>query len=153
MFFVPRDSYQLLRLRAQLLAIPASVQLSQRTPPSFAPAIRGDSELYGYWHIDDDSWLHDLVSGRERWVVLRYELVDPGHVGRKQTTPDLRVTARFPHPTWTKSKPSIAQVRVLFKQNEESDASEPFADAELARAPVTKPNAQDKKQFPRCRKA
>jgi hypothetical protein len=33
--------------------------------------------MYGFWHVDDDSWLNDLVSGRERWVVIRYELVDP----------------------------------------------------------------------------
>jgi hypothetical protein len=142
-FFVPRHRYQLLRLRAQLFAIPASVPLSQRTLPVFK-SISGDNELYGLWHIDDDSWLHDLVYGRERWVVLRYELVDPTNKKATQTSPDLRVTARFPNPTWTKKPPSDAQIEALFASpTQTSDASEPFGDAELALEPVAKPNAHD----------
>jgi hypothetical protein len=150
-FFVPRRNYQLLRFRAQLLAVPASVQLSQRNPPVFVQ-FRGDNELYGFWHIDDDSWLHDLVSGRERWIVLQYQLVNPEHKTLTRTNPDLNVTARFPHPTWSKRPPSAAQVEKMFVQNEESDASEPFADAELPLGAIATPNAADASRLPkRCR--
>jgi len=142
-FFVPRHRYQLLRFRAQLFAIPASVRLSQRSPPEYVP-LPGDNELYGYWHIDDDSWLHDLVSGRERWLVLRYELVDPGNTADRlkpaKTTPVtqvLHVLARFPNGTWGKSRPNAKATKALFEQpgainaQEPRDASEPFADSEL----------------------
>ncbi len=152
-FYVPRHRYQLLRFRAQLLAIPASVPLSQRTPPEFgALQHAGDNELYGLWHVDDDSWLHDLVAGRERWVILRYELVDPTRKAATQVTPDLRVTVRFPDPTWTKSQPPARQIEDLFARNQASDASEPFGDGELALEPVTKPNAHDEAKLQgRCR--
>jgi multisubunit Na+/H+ antiporter MnhB subunit len=151
-FFVPRRRYQLLRLRAQLFAIPASVPLSQRTLPVFK-TLKGDNELYGLWHVDDDSWLHNLVYGRERWVVLRYELVDPSNKKATKVSPDLRVTARFPNPTWTKRAPSDAQIEALFATPQQtSDASEPFGGAELALEPLVNPNPGDK--VPRaCRPA
>lgn len=139
-FFVPTGRYQLLRLRAQLFAIPGSVKLSQRTQPRYW-SIAGDNEIYGLWHIDDDSWFHDLVYGRERWVVLRYELVDPDHPDRNTLTPAMRVTARFPAPSWTSSQPSDASIQRLFETPQPGDASEPFADTELAIAPVTATNA------------
>jgi hypothetical protein len=137
-FAVPQGHYQLLRFRAQLLAIPASVPLSQREKPTFTPR-RGDNELYGYWHIDDDSWFHDLISGRERWIVLRYELVDPKKRTSTLVTPDLHVTARFPNPGWGDQRPDEAQPRSLFDQNQTGDTSEPFGDAELALGSVTSP--------------
>jgi hypothetical protein len=139
---VRRGRYQLLRLRAQLFAIPTSIQLSQRSEPEFPQPYRGDNDLYGFWHVEDDSWLHDLVYGRDRWVVLRYELVaDP-----KATTPspDLRVTARFPGASWRARKPSRQHVQRLFAQAQPSDASEPFADAELPLEPVAKPRRADR---------
>jgi multisubunit Na+/H+ antiporter MnhB subunit len=151
-FFVPRHRYQLVRLRAQLFAIPASVPLSQRTLPLFK-TLTGDNELYGLWHIDDDSWLHDVVYGRERWVVLRYELVDPGNKRATKVSPDLRVTARFPNPTWSKRSLRDAQIEALFAAPlQTSDASEPFGDAELALEQVVNPSAGD--NVPRaCRPA
>lgn len=84
LFFVPRHRFQLLRLRAQLFAIPASVQLSQKTLPKYATFPK-DNELYGFWQIANDSWLHDLINGRRRWVVIRYELGPPGSQGRNDT--------------------------------------------------------------------
>ncbi len=142
MFFVPRREYQLLRFRAQLFAIPASIRLSQRTPPEYVLA--GDNELYGYWHIDDDSWLHDLIFGRERWLVMRYELVDPANTADRQkpakaapVTQVLHVLARFPNPTWSEGRPSPEATKDLFEQpqainaQEPGDANEPFADSEL----------------------
>jgi hypothetical protein len=148
-FFVPHKHYQLLRFRTQLFAIPASVPLSQRTLPIFR-TIPGDSDVYGLWHVDDDSWFHDLVYGRERYVVLRYELVDPKHEASPNAGPNFRVTARFPRPRWTKGTPSNERLDELFatsKATEASDASEPFADAELALAPIASPSA--KEQLPR----
>jgi hypothetical protein len=135
-FHVPRHHYQLLRFRAQLFAIPASVQLSQRDIPVYV-TFPGDNFLYGFWHIDDDSWLHDLISGRERWIVMRYQLVSKPEA--KTTSPDLRVTARFPAPTWSHGRPSDTAVKKLFARAQLSDASEPFADTELALEPVARP--------------
>ena len=139
-FHVRRGRYQLLRFRAQLFAIPASVQLSQRTLPEYT-TFRGDNDLYGFWHVDDDSWLHDLVYGRDRWVVMRYELVS--RPDAPVTSPDLRVTARFPDPTWSEGKPSAASVQKLFAKPQPSDASEPFADTELALEEVAEPGPTD----------
>jgi hypothetical protein len=159
-FFVPRRRYQLLRFRAQLFAIPASVELSSL--PRYE-TFAGDNYLYGYWHVEDDSWLHDLVYGRERWVVMRYELVhDPKTTSTDpkttSTSSDLRVTALFPDPTWNRGRPSEAQVHELFgvlevapgrfKNAREdpvlaerpNDASEPFADTEVALEDVAAPN-------------
>ncbi len=150
-FFVPPDRYQLLRLRAQVFAVPGSVNVSQRKVPQYATFV-GDNELYAFWHIDDDSWFHDLVEGRERWVVLRYELVDPSRKSVARTSPDLRVTARFPDPTWSQGRPSEATVERLFSgQSPPSAASEPFADTELTLGPVAEPTARDARRLPRCR--
>jgi hypothetical protein len=124
-FFVPRGRYQLLRLRAQLFAMPASVQLSRRTVPEFTPG--DDNFLYAFWHLDDDSWLHDLVYGRERWAVIRYELA----TGTGKASSEIRVAARLTAPAWTEGKPSLAQARALFPDTLQSDPSEPFADTEL----------------------
>lgn len=139
-FLVPRHHYQLLRFRTQLFAIPASVQISQRTPPTYTP-LPGSNDIFGFWHIEDNSWLHDLVAGRERWVVLRYELVN--HPTATNISPDLRVTARFPDPTWNDQRPSDRTVNKLFKTNQPSDASEPFADTEAPLEPIAQPTPSD----------
>jgi hypothetical protein len=152
-FLVPRGHYQLLRFRAQLFAIPASVRLSRRTKPEYRP-LAGESFMYGFWHVDDDSWLRDLVSGRERWVVLRYQLANPDTPKTTEISPDLRVTARFPEPTWS-GRPSEAQVRKLFEEAfpaSPDDASEPLADSELTLEEVARPNVHEKlpKWLRRC---
>jgi hypothetical protein len=156
-FLVPRGRYQLLRFRAQLFAIPASVPLSQRQRPQYT-TFEGDNYVYGFWHIDDDSWFHDLVYGREQWIVLRYELVS--RPGSRMTSPDLRVTARFPDSTWTDKRPDEDRVHDLFgvdevapgkfktrsgsfAERQPSDASEPFAGTELALEDVAEPNERD----------
>ena len=150
-FLVPPHHYQLLRFRAQLFAVPASIGLSQRTLPEYE-TFRGDNDLYGLWRVDDDSWLHDLVSGRGRWVVMRYELAPTPQ--SSAISPDLRVTAVFPKPRWTEARPSEAYVERLFAQPgnpmprrrpplREQDASEPFADAELAVGKVREPTDRD----------
>jgi hypothetical protein len=143
-FFVPHGRYQLLRFRAQVFAVPASVRLSQRKPPEYV-RLEGDNELYGYWHVDDSSWLHDLVFGRERWLVMRYELVDPGDTTDRAKPADvvlagqvLHVLARFAKPTWRVGRPNPKATMKLFdnpgaiNSQEPRDASEPFADSELA---------------------
>jgi hypothetical protein len=139
-FLVPRHHYQLLRFRTQLFAIPASVQISQRTPPTYTP-LPGSNDIFGFWHVDDDSWLHDLVNGRERWIVLRYELVN--RPTSQTISPDLRITARFPNPTWDDQRPSDSTVNKLFETNQPSDASEPFADTEASLEPIAQPAPSD----------
>jgi hypothetical protein len=139
-FLVPRHHYQLLRFRTQLFAIPASVQISQRTPPTYTP-LPGSNDIFGFWHVDDDSWLHDLVNGRERWIVLRYELVN--RPTSTNISPDLRITARFPDPTWGEQRPSDSTVNKLFKTTQPSDASEPFADTEAPLEPIAQPTPGD----------
>jgi hypothetical protein len=141
-FLVPQHRYQLLRFRAQLFAIPASVPLSHRMRPKYS-TFPGDNELYGYWRIDDDSWLHDLMTGRERWLVMRYDLVDPTSKASRQpaqaalVSQALHVVARFPDPTWSEGMPSQKATQRMFNQArtintlELGDASEPFADSEL----------------------
>jgi hypothetical protein len=143
-FFVPHGRYQLLRFRAQVFAVPGSIRLSQRIPPEYV-RLKGDNELYGYWHIEDNSWLHDLVFGRERWLVIRYELVDPGNTTDRAKPADrvlasqvLHVLARFSKPTWSERPPNSGTTMKLFENpgainaQEPRDASEPFADSELA---------------------
>jgi hypothetical protein len=139
-FHVPRGEYQLLRFRAQLFAISASVPLSQRTLPEYVN-FPDDNDLYGFWHLQDSSWLHDLVYGRDRWVVIRYELVREPTA--KPISPDFRVTARFPDPTWGKGRPGAALVQRLFAEPQPGDSSEPFADTELALEPVAEPTDHD----------
>jgi hypothetical protein len=143
-FFVPHRRYQLLRFRAQVFAIPASVRLSQGNPPEYV-RLAGDNELYGYWHIDDNSWLHDLAFGRERWLVIRYELVDPGDTTDRAKPADvvlatqaMHVLARFAKPSWREGRTNPEATMKLFDKagainaQEPRDASEPFADSELA---------------------
>jgi hypothetical protein len=139
-FVVPRHRYQLLRFRAQLFAIPSSIKLSERERPQYE-RFAGDNNLYGYWRVDDDSWLHDLVYGRERWVVTRYELVTRPKA--PATSPDLRVSARFPEPTWSEGRPSKAYIDRLFEKPQPSDSSEPFAATELPLADPAEPTRDD----------
>ena len=147
-FCVPHGRYQLLRFRAQLFAVPASIRLSQQSPPQYV--LGRDNEVYGYWHIDDPSWFHQLVFGRERWLLMRYELVDPGDkVNRTRpaelapVTQTFHVLARFPEPTWSRGTPSAETTRKRFDRaqainaQEPADANEPFADAELPLGQVT----------------
>ena len=150
LFYVPRHRYQLLRFRVQLFAIPASIALSQRRLPDYL-TFKGDSDLYGIWRVDDDSWLHDLVSGRARWIVMRYELA--ATPASRAISPDLRVTAVFPNPRWTKGPPSERYVKALFGKSKlpvlgAQDASEPFADAELPLEKVAAPRPKDRRQLP-----
>jgi hypothetical protein len=141
-FFVPRHRYQLLRLRAQLFAIPASVRLSQRNKPTFVN-LQGDHELYGFWRVVDDSWLHALIYGRARWVVIRYELVDPDHTDKTSLADAVRATARFPSPTWQTREPSAALIHRLFAQSQPSDSSEPFSATEIALERIADPGPTD----------
>ena len=149
-FFVPHG-YQLLRLRAQLFAIPDSVPISQRSPPIYR-VYPHDHELYAFWHVDDNSWFRDLVTGRQRWVIVRYELVDPAHPSSSAVTTAMRVQARFPASTWSDTAPSERTAAALFALRPEQtpggvtkegtspplDSSDPFADTELALAPLPK---------------
>jgi hypothetical protein len=138
-FHVPRQQFQLLRLRAQMFAISGSVDLSQRKPPEYELASSG--YLYGFWHVDDDSWFRDLLYGRERWLVTRYELVrEPGDT---KAYSDHRVTARLTEASWKAGRPTLAEAASLFTALRLTDPAEPFATTELALDEVVQPNADD----------
>jgi hypothetical protein len=139
-FLARRGRHQLLRFRAQLFAVPASAQLSQREDPTFK-RFDDDNRVYGFFHIDDDSWIRDLLYGRERWVVVRYALVQRAQ--DISATPDLRVIARFPDATWSRDLPNEKHVVQLFAGAQGSDASEPFADSELLVGKIDDPSAAD----------
>jgi hypothetical protein len=132
---------------AELFAISGAVNLSQRTPPEYE--FGRDGFVYGFWRVDDDSWLRDLIYGRERWLVIRYELVRvPGNI---KAAPDVRVTARLTDPTWRHGSPSNEEASVLFTRVRLTDPAEPFAGTELALGDLTAPTAQD--ELPRaCRR-
>ena len=147
-FFVPRDRYQLLRFRVQLYAVPSSIPLVPREKNT---RYHGDQDLYAFWTIAHNSWFHDLVDGRSRWLVTRYE--DVAEPARTNVTPDFRVTARLPAPTWTAGLPGKATVEALFHKRQPSGTSEPFADAELPLDPVAAPVARDAHKLPSvCRR-
>ena len=114
-FWVPRGRYQLLRLRAQLFAISASIPLAQVLPDKKHPLVY-DNNLYVIWTVEDPGWFHNLVYGREREVVTRYWIVDVP----KATTasPDIHVAARFPNPTWSGGVPSEAALVAMFTPTE-----------------------------------
>lgn len=147
-FHVPRGKYQLLRYRAQLFAISGAVNLSQRKPPEYE--LGSEGYLYGFWHVDDDSWLNDLIYGRERWLVSRYELAsEPGNAKAGSV---LRVTARLTDGTWGHGRPSLDDASALFTQLRHTDPAEPFATTELPLEDIVEPTANDKPQLPRaCR--
>ena len=126
-FHVERGRYQLLRFRAELFAISGGVNLTQTTPPTYD--LGKDNFLYGFWPVDDDSWLRDLIYGRERWLVIRYELVS--EAGKTNAAPDLRVTARLTDATWTHGRPSLDEAQALFNKTRLTDPAEPFATTEL----------------------
>ena len=75
----------------RVVRISGAVNLSERTRPEYE--LGADGYMYGFWHVDDDSWLSDLVYGRERWLVIRYELVRER--GDTKADSDVRVTARL----------------------------------------------------------
>jgi len=143
LFFVPRGRFQLLRLRAQLFAISASVPLLPKKADVTFP---GDDDLYAVWTVADNSWFHDLVNGRSRWVVSRYE--DVSEPAKTVVSPDFRVTARFPAPSWSAARPGEATIQALFVQPSPSDSSEPFGDDELSLEPVAAPTAADRGKLP-----
>jgi hypothetical protein len=138
-FYVRRGSYQLLRFRAELFAISGAVNLSPRSRPQYE--LGPDGYLYGFWHVDDDSWLRDLVYGRERWVVIRYELVF--QPGATKAYSDVRVTARLTDGTWGQGRPSLEQAARLFTRLRLTDPAEPFAASELPLEEVATPTDED----------
>jgi len=134
-FYVPHDRYQLLRLRAQAFAVSDSVALANKPPE-----IRNlGNDAFYLWKLKGSGWFQDLVSGRLGWIVTRYELVPLPHKSR--SSPDLRVTARYPSRTWSGKEPSDAQITHLFNDQTPVETTESFADAELPVAPVAVPSA------------
>lgn len=137
-FYVPHDRYQLLRLRAQAFAISGSEPLANQPP---VPRNLGDNDTYVLWKLGGGSWFQDLVSARRAWIVTRYELVPLP--GATTSSPAMRVTARYPSPTWSGNAPSNAQIKSLFGKQLPVGTTESFADAELPVAPVAAPTAAE----------
>ena len=154
--YARHGKYQLLRLRAQVFAISAAVPLSDQSLPSKRPPYKGpasvqpipktmgDNDLYDLWKLGERSWFRDLLAGRRGWIVTRYEIVQTAPTKNQPPSPDLRVTARTPRPTWGGSAPSDAEIRSLFRTVPPLDTTETFADTELALAP---PRAQTAKKL------
>lgn len=139
-FFVPRGRYQLLRLRAQLFAVSASIPLEARPPDMRHPLIYGN-DTFVIWTIADSSWFHALVYGREREVITRYALVS--RPSALVASPDIYVTAHFPNPTWSGGVPSEAALESMFASIPTAEPTQPFADTELALEPVAAPGPGD----------
>jgi hypothetical protein len=140
-FFVPRGRYQLLRFRAQLFAVSASIPLVMRPPDKRHPLIYGNN-LFDIWRVADSSWFHDLVYGREREVITRYTIV--GSPTATSASPDIVVAARFPNPTWSGGVPSEGALESMFASTVQSAApTQPFADTELALEPIAAPGPGD----------
>lgn len=137
-FYVPHNRYQLLRLRAQVFAISASVPLANQPP---LQRDLGDNDLYDLWKLGGTSWFQDLLSGHRSWIVTRYEIVESP--GDTRPSPDLRVTARSPSPTWSGRAPSNGEIKDLFENQPPLDTTETFADAELPLAPVGRPTSAE----------
>jgi hypothetical protein len=140
-FFVPRGRYQLLRFRAQLFAVLASIPLAARPPDKRHPLIYGNN-LFVIWTVADSSWFHDLVYGREREVITRYTIV--GRPTATSASPDIVVVARFPNPTWRGGVPSEATLENMFAPPDRTaEPTQPFADTELALKPIAAPGPGD----------
>jgi hypothetical protein len=143
-FYVPHDRYQLLRLRAQVFAISTSVPLANQPP---VPRDLHDNDLYDLWRLGGSGWFQDLVSGRRGWIVTRYELVQLP--GKTTSSPDLRLTAHYPSPTWSGRAPSDAEIENLFDKQLPVESTESFADVELPVAPVGAPTAAQLTKVPK----
>lgn len=164
-FYVLHGKYQLLRFRAQVFAISATVPLAEQSLPSKRatstkspasvqpiPELIGD-DLYDLWKLGDSGWFHDLLSGRRGWIITRYEIVQTSTPKADQLpSPDLRVTARSPKPSWSGSPPNAEQIRSLFETVPSLDTTETFADTELPLEPVrAQPARLLKKEHAPCR--
>src|SRR5262249_44518726 len=64
-FFVPRGRHQLLRFRAQLFAVSASIPLAAQLTDKRHKLIYGNN-VFVIWTVADSSWFHDVVYGRKR---------------------------------------------------------------------------------------
>ena len=158
--YVPHGKYQLLRFRAQVFAISAAVPLADQSLPSKRPRHKqprhkgrprkgpasvqplpknlGDNDLYDLWKLEESGWFQDLLAGRRGWIVTRYEIATSPNKNQPPS-PDLRVTARTPGPSWSGNVPSDQQIRSLFQTVPPLDTTETFADTEL---PLEPPLAQ-----------
>jgi hypothetical protein len=146
-FYVPHDRYQLLRLRAQVFAVSASVPLA--SVPPVRREIAGDNDLYDLWKLRGNGWFQNLLSGSRGWIVTRYELVNPQGNGIA-ASPDLRVVARSPSPTWSGNAPGDDEIESLFTKQPPLDTTETFGDAELPLAPVNAPTAAQLAKTPKA---
>lgn len=141
LFFVPRGRYQLLRFRAQLFAVSASIPLVERPVDKRHKLIFGNN-VFNIWTVADSSWFHDLVNGRERVVITRYMIVS--RPTATSASPDIVVNARFPNPSWSSGVPSEAALESMFAPSNQAAApTQPFADTELALEPIAAPGPGD----------
>jgi hypothetical protein len=82
--FVPRCNYSLLRLRVHVVVAKGTL-LRMRNQASLGPGFFSDPGrlgVYGQWHIEDNSWVHDILDGKEESILVNYvsrqKRFDPG---------------------------------------------------------------------------
>jgi hypothetical protein len=136
--YAPHNRYQLLRFRADVLAISASAPLANQPP--ILKRLPGSADIYELWKLQESGWFQDLVSGSRGWIVARYEITSPLGPGRV-VSPDQRVTARSPSPTVSGAAPSDVTILRLFGTQSPVGTTETFADAELPLAGVARLSA------------
>jgi hypothetical protein len=105
----PSRCFDGLRLRAEAFAV-GDLDLTLTKPPVVRRSER-DGYVYISWFVDPGSWLKSLVEAPYRWVVIRYEIPDVTAL----SPPDfIRVTARFPSPSWSSDPPTLEAAERLF---------------------------------------
>lgn len=72
--FVPSCRYGLLRLRGEVVvAKGALLRLGDQIPP--VPGFFHDPGrvgVYAFWHVEDNSWVHDILDGKEQSILVNY---------------------------------------------------------------------------------
>jgi hypothetical protein len=107
----PSGCFNALRLRAEVFAV-GDLDLTLTRAPVVRRSPR-DGYVYIFWYVDPGTWLKSLVDAPHRWVVIRYEIPDVTSL----SPPDfIRVTARFPSPSWDSDPPTLPAAEKLFAQ-------------------------------------
>jgi hypothetical protein len=70
----PRCRYALLMLRTNIVVGSGELLQLEDKPAVprmfFIPPSRNVVGVFSEWHVKDDSWIHDVVDGKERWIQI-----------------------------------------------------------------------------------
>jgi hypothetical protein len=126
----PLCRYELLTLRANIVVARGELlRLEDKpvVPRTYFQSSKSEVGVFSVWHVKDDSWIHDLVDGKERWI----EIVQRHSANGSQN-------GYFDTGAWllTGAKPSIAKgVTKTIEQTERErhrlGLARTFADYEL----------------------